>query len=136
MSAFEDFVQIELPKRPYLDTDVAQESVIVRRGAGPRQLGGVQLSNGQVLAMVSGTLQGVDLTSGPISAIKKHSESFVSLTTWAVEHNKNSSSYVVQVFDDTGKVIIPDEIETIDANNIDVTFNTATTGTVNIIFLD
>lgn len=132
MSAFEDFVQIELPKRPYLNTDVAQETVIVRRGVGPRQLGAVQLTDGQVLGMVAGTLQGVDSSS----FMRKHTESFTSQVTWLVTHNKASVLYVAQVFDENGKVIIPDEIDTIDSNNIEVGFNTATTGTVNIIFLD
>jgi hypothetical protein len=37
MSAFEDFVQTELPKRPYTDADTTLESLLVRRGVGPRQ---------------------------------------------------------------------------------------------------
>ncbi len=132
MSAFEDFVQIELPKRPYLNTDVAQETVIVRRGAGPRQLGAVTLTNGQVLGMVGGTLQGVDSTS----LMRRHTETFTNQVTWLVTHNKSSVLYIAQVFDENGKVIIPDEIDTMDSNSIEIGFNTATTGTVNIIFLD
>ena len=59
MSAFEDFVQFELPKRPYLQTDVAQETVMVRRGPGPRQLAGVSITEGQIVSMVGGVIVGV-----------------------------------------------------------------------------
>lgn len=44
MSAFEDFVQLELPKRPYTEDDPNPESVYVRRGPGPRQTVGVTLT--------------------------------------------------------------------------------------------
>ena len=136
MSACEDFVQLELPKRPYLNTDVAEETVIVRRGAGPRQLGAVTLTNGQVLGMVGGTLQGVNLTSGPISAIKKHSQTFTAATTWTAVHNQSSTSFVAQVYDADGDQIIPDEIETTDANTITVRFTSATAGSIRVIFLE
>ena len=35
---FEDFIQLELPNRPWMASDVQEESVIVRRGQGARQL--------------------------------------------------------------------------------------------------
>ena len=57
MSAFEDFVQQELPKRGYLNSDVAQETIIIRRGAGPRQFDAVTLGEGEVLAKVGGSVE-------------------------------------------------------------------------------
>ena len=62
MSAFEDFVQQELPKRGYLNSDVGQETVIIRRGPGPRQFDAVNLAEGQVLGKVGGVLTGVNVT--------------------------------------------------------------------------
>lgn len=134
MSAFEDFVQLELPKRPYLETDVAQETVIVRRGAGPRQLGGVSLTDGQVLGKVGGVLTGVAIGAG--ATFKKHTEAFASSDTWVVNHNQASTVYVAQVFDDSGRVIIPGEIETTSANTITVMFNVPTSGHITVIFLE
>ena len=134
MSAFEDFVQLELPKRPYLDTDVAVETVIVRRGVGPRQLGAVTLTNGQVLGMVGGTLQGVAIGAG--ATFKKYSETFTAASTWTVTHGQASTNFVAQVYDSTGDLIIPDEIETTSANVVTIRFTSATAGSIRIIFLD
>lgn len=134
MSAFEDFVQLELPKRPYLNTDVAQETVIVRRGAGPRQLGAVTLTNGQVLGMVGGTLQGVAIGAG--ATFKKYSQTFTASTVWTVTHGQASTVFVAQVYNDEGDQIIPDEIETTDANTITVRFNSGTAGSIRVIFLE
>ncbi len=135
MSAFEDFVQLELPKRPYLNTDVAQESVLVRRGAGPRQLAGVTLTNGQVVGMVGGVVQGITLADG--ASFKKYVETVSSaLATWTVIHNQGSTNFIAQVFDSDGKVIIPNEIETTDSNTVTVKLGTAATGSIRIIFLD
>lgn len=134
MSAFEDFVQLELPKRPYLDADVAAETVIVRRGVGPRQLGAVALTNGQVLGMVGGTVQGVTLSAG--ASFKKYSETFTAASTWTVVHNQASTVFVAQVFDADGDQIIPDEIETTSASTITVRFTSATAGSIRVIFLE
>lgn len=43
--------------------------------------------------------------------------------TWSINHGENSSNYILQVFDATGTVILPDEITTIDVNNVQVTFS-------------
>ena len=134
MSAFEDFVQLELPKRPYLNTDPAQETVIVRRGAGPRQLGAVTLTDGQVLGKVGGVLTGVSIGAG--ATFKKYTETFAADSEWIVVHSQNSSVFLAQVFDSTGRVIIPDEIETTDVNTITVKFNTPIAGKITVIFLE
>lgn len=136
MSAFEDFVQLELPKRPYLNTDVAQETVIVRRGAGPRQLGAVTLTNGQVLGMVGGALVGTTVASLG-NGVRK---AILNVTTpddlWEIAHNLNSTNVIVQIVDSAGFVIIPAEIQIVDSNNVSVLFNTPQTGTARVIFLD
>jgi hypothetical protein len=136
MSAFEDFVQLELPKRPYLDSDVATETVIVRRGAGPRQLGAVTMSNGQVLGMVGGVVVGTTISALGMSVRKYILTVTTANTVWNVPHNLSSTNVIVQVVDSSGFVIIPKEIQIVDANNVQVTFNTAQTGTVRVIFLD
>jgi hypothetical protein len=137
MSAFEDFVQLELPKRPFLESDTAQETVMVRRGPGPRQLAGVTIAEGQVLTMLGGTLVGADITSIPGGGVRSFVLPVASpLSVWTVTHNLGSDNVIVQVVDDSGYVIIPDQIQIVDTNNVTISFGTAQTGTVRIIFLD
>ena len=45
------------------------------------------------------------------------------LATWTINHNMNSTSAIVQCFDETGKVVIPSEIEAVDNNSTIVSFN-------------
>lgn len=140
MSAFEDFVQIELPKRPYLETNPSEETVMVRRGAGPRQLQAVNIAEGEVLAKVGGVVVSASLASllgtyggGVRKAVLPV---VIAASTWTIEHNLNSENVIVQIFDDTKSVVIPNSIQIIDADTVVVTFSTAITGTARVIFLD
>lgn len=49
-------------------------------------------------------------------------------TTWSINHNLQSGTPLVQVFDNTNKMIIPDQVEIIDQNNITVTFGQTISG--------
>ena len=133
MSAFEDFVQVELPRRPWVDSDPAQESIPVRRGAGPRQLDFVSLLDGQVLGQVGGVVQGVDITG--LSGLKSyvHTQT-VAAAGWFVMHSLASDDYIAYVEDDTGDQIIPDNITRIDSNIIEIDFESAMSGKAVIIF--
>lgn len=133
MSAFEDFIQLEIPKRPYLETDVSTETVIVRRGIGPRQLGSVTLTDGQVLGKVAGTLQGVTIGAG--ATFKKYSNAYASAASWVVAHGQASTDYIAQVFDASGNAIIPNEIVATDANTVTILFSSAVAGSARLIFL-
>jgi len=134
MSQFETFIQTELPKRGYLDSDVPQETIIVRRGAGPRQFDAVTLEDGQVLARVNGQLVGMNLAGNGIrKAIVPVAEGS---TEWVVTHNFDSENAIVQCFDDSKSVIFPDSIKINDGDTITITFNKAQTGTARIVFLD
>ena len=94
MSQFETFIQTELPKRGYLDSDVAQETIIVRRGPGPRQFDAITLADGQVLARVNGVLVGMNLAGNGIrKAIVPVTDA---ATTWVVTHNFDSENAIVQ----------------------------------------
>lgn len=139
MSAFEDFIQIELPRRPWVVEDPAQETVPVRRGAGPRQLDFVSLQDGEVLGKVNGVIQGINIgltETGEIVHIPKnyiHVQSFAS-NVWNVAHNGDSLDYVVSVFDSNGSLILVDEIDQVDSNNVTITLGTAITGKAVFIF--
>lgn len=137
MSAFEDFIQLELPKRGYLNSDVPQESVIIRRGAGPRQFDAITLSEGQVLAFVGGQLQAVSITSLVSSGLKKAiltvSEA---ANVWTINHNLGYDDVIVQCFDENNFVLIPDTTQIVDANTVRITFTNPQKGVARVIFLD
>lgn len=135
MSAFETFIQLELPKRPFLQSDVSQETVMVRRGPGPRQLGSATLVDGEVLAMVNGVLVGstVELLSG-IRKLVVHTSTPSAI--WNVIHGLNSSDVIIQVTDDSGYVLIPDETQIVSPNSVQVLFNTAQSGYIRMLFLN
>ena len=137
MSAFEDFIQVELPRRPWVVLDPAQESIPVRRGAGPRQLEFVSLNDGEVLGQVAGVVQGVVVPGlGGGDVVPKnyiHIQSVAS-DTWNINHGLASDDYIAFVVDSAGKQIIPDNIDRVDANNITVELNTPIIGRAVIIF--
>jgi len=135
---FETFVQTELPLRPYVSTNPAQETVLVRRGAGPRQLQPVTVAEGEVLGMKDGTLQSVKIGGpGGVSAVRTvaHTQSSAS-TVWTIAHGYSSTNALTQVFDGSGEAVIPGSIRFTDANTITITFNVALAGTAKVIFLD
>lgn len=138
MSAFEDFVQQELPKRGYLNSDVAQETIIIRRGAGPRQFDAVTLGEGEVLAKVGGVLTSISISGlGAGSPLRKAILPVVEADdTWTIAHNLNSENVIVQAFDENKYVLIPDTIRIVDANTVELTFSTAQAGTARVVFLD
>ena len=139
MSAFEDFVQQELPKRGYLNSDVPQESIIIRRGLGPRQFDAVPLTEGQVLAFVNGSLTGASVTDSGLGGgapLRKYVGSFTNLTTWTINHNLGSEDVLIQAFDADKFVLIPNSIQIVDADTGELTFNSPVTGTARVIFLD
>jgi hypothetical protein len=137
MSAFEDFIQVELPRRPWVVDDPAQETIPVRRGAGPRQLEFVDISEGQVLGKVGGVIQGIDIATGsdiPKNYIHYESGSPAPADLWVITHNKDSEDFVIHITDETGNQIIPNEVTTVDADNVLIDFNIPTAGKAVLIF--
>ncbi len=131
---FEDFIQLELPKRPWMASDVQEESVIVRRGAGPRQLQGVVLGEGQVLGMKDGVLQGVAAGAGGTGADAVSFVQETPATTWTITHNRNNVNVSVSVYDADGKAFTPDEI-TVAANTVTITVLEASAGHAVLFFI-
>ena len=56
-----------------------------------------------------------------------------SASTWSITHNLNTTSVNVQIYDNLNKVIIPDSIETVSANAVEVLFNTSQAGRAVIV---
>lgn len=54
-------------------------------------------------------------------------------TTWTITHNLSSGAPVVQIYDDTHTMVIPDSVDPQDQNTVVVTFSTAMSGSAIII---
>jgi len=52
----------------------------------------------------------------------------VAAATWSFQHNLDEAYPIVQAYDSTGDQLIPERIETVDANNVRLYFTTATAG--------
>jgi len=138
---FESFIQLELPKRPYLEEDAPKESVIVRRGAGPRQLSGLVLEDGQMLAMVDGALSSISLADfvelGGGATGTAEGVSFVMgepASEWVIEHDKNSRNVVVTILDENFEGVLYDTLS-VDFNAVTISFHTPQAGVANVIFV-
>jgi hypothetical protein len=68
---------------------------------------------------------------GGVAPMFIHTQSTTS-TTWTITHNLNISYPIVNIYDSTNKVIIPQEIEVINSNSIVVTFYEPTAGYASI----
>jgi hypothetical protein len=138
MSAFEDFVQVELPLRPFVTSNPDLETIPVRRGPGARQLEFVDLQEGEVLGKVGGVIAGVSISSLTTKS-HVHTQGAAS-TQWVINHAQSSEDYIVQVRNAAGEVIIPDEVTIGDAGGantseyVTITFNEATDGKAVITF--
>lgn len=56
--------------------------------------------------------------------------------TWTINHNLNTTTPMVQVYDNTPRMLIPDEINIVDANNLTITFGSPLAGTAVLMYGD
>ncbi len=60
----------------------------------------------------------------------------VAASTWTIVHGLSSENVIVQIFDDAKFVIIPNSIQIVDDDTVEVTFNSPITGVARVVFLD
>lgn len=77
MSAFEDFIQRELPKRPFTEVDGLQGYILVREGAGPRQ---VVFKDPALLGIGGGTC--TEPCSSPLPGATPSVHTAITSTAW------------------------------------------------------
>jgi hypothetical protein len=141
-SAFESFVQVELPLRPYVAVDGEQESIAIRRGAGPRQTQFVALQEGQILAKVNGVLVGVTPAGGVGGGVRHmvlDVPELSPLDTWTLEHNMNSRNLLCEVFvlQDDGSLLREScGMKIVDADTVELGFSYAVSGKAILSFVD
>lgn len=132
-NAFNTFIQIEVPKRPYLESDVDQETIIIRRGNGPRQLQALKLDEGQTVLFKDGQLQAIKagaLDAGmDVRSIPQDTPS----DQWVLSHGMNCNNVMVQVIGKDNKVFNPSDIEYIDTNTVHVTLPQEVAGTALLV---
>ena len=78
-----------------------------------------------------------DISTGPTSGLSltyglNHIQS-VANTVWNITHNANTTRVSVTVYDSANSQIIPDSVDIIDVNNIQITFNSAISGNALLI---
>jgi hypothetical protein len=128
---FETFVQTELPLRPFVTSNPAQETVLVRRGAGPRQYEAITIGEGEVLGKVNGQLASMKIAG----VIKANVHFDVASTEWLIEHDNQTTDVIVQAFDNDNEVIYPESIKVVDDGTVRILFNSTQQGYARIIFL-
>lgn len=129
MSRFEATVQAELPLRPFLSQDSAQETVFIRRGVGPRQMEAIPLNPGEVLGNVGGVLQSVKMAE--VDSVS-HVQSFSS-DRWTIIHNRKNTNVQVVLYDIAGNQFEPDNI-IVAANTVTVRLAEPEMGRAILIF--
>ena len=135
LSDFVTFVQSELFKRPFTNTDPEKESVLVRRGGAPRQMQSVDLAEDEVLTKKNGTLQGVSINEiGGVRAEVHHWDTAASV--WTVDHTKGSRRVIAQVVDENFQVVIPDNISFPSTSRIVVNFAQPQRGELLLTWVD
>jgi hypothetical protein len=59
-------------------------------------------------------------------------QQFSAATTWSLSHNMGADYPIVTVYDTNRKIVFPNEIRSIDADNVDVYFSTPVAGYLNV----
>lgn len=63
-------------------------------------------------------------------------EQLVPSDTWDVQHDQRNDRVLVQIYDEVGEFTIPNKIEIVDLNNIQITFGFPMEGTAHIMFFN
>lgn len=58
----------------------------------------------------------------------------VASNLWTIQHFAGTDLLLIQVFDSANNLVIPDNIELVDINTVEVTLSTSITGTARIVF--
>lgn len=61
-------------------------------------------------------------------------EQLVAGTVWTIPHNKGTDQVLVQIYDELGELTIPNKVDIINLNTIEIMFNAPMLGTAHILF--
>lgn len=135
LSSFVKFVQAELFKRPFTNSDPAKESVLVRRGGAPRQMQSVELGEEEVLTKREGVLQGVPLSE--VGGVRSELHVWQTpASVWTVNHDKGSKRIICQIVDGNDQVVYPDSISFPSTSKVVVNFGQPQAGELRMTWVD
>lgn len=136
MALLDDFVayvQRELFKRPFSNEDPAAESVIVRRGGGPRQLAGLELQDLELVGRRDGAVVGIpisdlgELGGGGVEKKVIHTQDVANIT-WTITHEYASKNVEVYIVDTDSQRVEADSIQAVDDDTVIIGFTQAQAG--------
>ena len=133
-TAFTQFVQSELPKRPWLAQDLPEESILIRRGDFRMQLDGLQLAENQmVTADADGKLIVVNIedVTGKVDSFI-HTQETVN-SEWTIVHNAETTEVFARVTLEDGSEVNYDTLTVVDNNTVKITFSLAIKGKALVI---
>lgn len=136
MALLDDFVayvQRELFKRPFSNDDPTPESVMIRRGGGPRQLAGLELQDLELVGQKDGAVVGIPigdlagLGGGSVEKKLIYTQD-VADVTWTITHGYASMNVEVYVVDTDNQRVEADSIQAIDLSTVVIGFTQAQAG--------
>ncbi len=93
-------------------------------------LNNLNVANAVTASYFVGDGSGLTNVNSTISEQATVVDSFINVTTKVVAHNFSSKNLIISVYDENDNQIIPQNVNLTDTNNVTITFNQATTGTV------
>lgn len=69
---------------------------------------------------------------GPFASGYLHLQT-VSQVTWIVSHNGGTENVVVQIYDNSGDLVLPDRVHIVDINTVEINFEAAMDGRAHVI---
>lgn len=131
LDAFIEYVQQELFKRPFSAVDPKQETVMVRRGGGPRQLVGLELNNLELVGRRNGVITGIPISDLGTPGVTERKMVFTQADEeleWTITHEFSSQAVEVYIVDLDNQRIHPDEIQATDLDTVVIKFTQAQAG--------
>lgn len=136
MALLDDFVayvQRELFKRPFSNDDPSQETVMIRRGGGPRQLSGLDLSDLEIVGKRDGQVVGIPISDlGDLGGTPAERKMIFTQdtpdVTWTIVHTFASPNVDVYIVDENNQRIEADEVQATDDDTVVINFTKAQAG--------
>lgn len=128
---------------PELDTPTNGIDCLITQVSARRKFGYIvdtalypNLQSYVVSAALNSDIENIDDIAVSTSTTQTYLHTQTELDTiWTISHNKNNVNYVYTIFDDTGEQTLPNAVETIDANTIELHFLAGMTGKVIFMFV-
>ncbi len=113
-------------------TDISEVLPLGSGPTGPQGLDGATGSAGATGASGADGTDGGTGATGPVSA-EFFSQSYTASTTWVVAHSLGTLNVLVSTYNASDEQVIPNTIEIVNSDTVNITFSVATAGRVVVI---